>query len=59
MALSIGVFFGIITMLSWGIGDFFVARAVRKSRIFQTFFWSQTVSLVITLLIFPGYHLWI
>jgi drug/metabolite transporter (DMT)-like permease len=51
MTLSIGVFFGIVTMLSWGVGDFFVARAVRKSRIFLTFFWSQIVSLLFTLLI--------
>ena len=52
MALSIGILFGIIAMLSWGITDFFAAKSVRKSSVFKTYFWIQAVALAIYSAIF-------
>ncbi len=44
MAISLGVLFGIITMLSWGISDFFAAKASRKAGVAKTAVWSQGIS---------------
>ncbi|MFH0868571.1 MAG: DMT family transporter [Candidatus Woesearchaeota archaeon] len=52
MALSLGILFGIIAMIGWGVADFFAAKAVRKSSVFKTYFWIQAIGLVIYLLIF-------
>jgi len=52
MSISLGILFGIIAMFSWGIGDFFVAKAVRNVGVFRTFFWSTVLGLVPFLIIF-------
>src|SRR3989338_2309069 len=52
MALSLGILFGIIAMLSWGVADFFAAKSVRKSGVFKTYFWIQAISLAVYSLIF-------
>ena len=44
MAISLGIIFGIITMLSWGISDFFAAKASRKAGVAKTAVWSQLIS---------------
>lgn len=52
MALSLGILFGIIAMLSWGVADFFAAKSVRKSSVFKTYFWIQAIGLAVYSLIF-------
>ena len=44
MAISLGILFGILTMLSWGISDFFAAKASRKAGVAKTAVWSQIIS---------------
>lgn len=44
MALSLGILFGIMTMFSWGISDFFAAKASRKAGVAKTAVWSQIIS---------------
>lgn len=44
MAISLGILFGIMTMLSWGISDFFAAKASRKAGVMKTAVWSQIIS---------------
>ena len=39
-------------MLSWGIADFFVVKAVRKTEVLKTFIWSQIVGVILFLIIF-------
>ncbi len=46
MSISLGILFGIIAMIGWGLSDFFVAKIVKKTSIFKTFFWSQAISLI-------------
>jgi len=46
MTISLGILFGIIAMLGWGIADFFIAKAVRKTSVIKTFFWSQIIGLL-------------
>jgi len=46
MAISLGILFGIIAMLGWGIADFFIAKAVRKTSVIKTFLWSQIIGLL-------------
>jgi len=46
MAISLGILFGIITMLSWGVADFFVAKSVRQTSVAKTFLWSQMIGLI-------------
>ena len=52
MSISIGIIFGIIAMLSWGFGDFLIAKAVRSAGVFRTFFWSIVLGLAPILIIF-------
>ena len=52
MALSLGILFGIITMLSWGFSDFFAAKASRKVGVAKTVLWSQTIGIIAFLTIF-------
>ena len=52
MALTLGILFGIIAMLSWGVGDFFAAKSVRKTSVFKTYFWIQLIALIIYFVIF-------
>lgn len=52
MNIPIGVLFGIIAMLGWGIADFFVVLAVRKTSVLRTLIWSQIVGLILFFLIF-------
>ncbi len=53
MAISLGILFGIIAMISWGVADFFVAKAVRKGSVFKILLWVQIVIVVSFLLISP------
>ncbi len=50
MDISLGILFGIVAMLGWGIADFFAAKAVRKISVFKTFFWIEIATLI-TLLV--------
>ncbi len=52
MDISLGIIFGIIAAIGWGTADFFVARAVRKTTIFKTFFWSQMIGVAFFIIIF-------
>jgi len=52
MAISLGILFGIIAMFSWGVGDFFVAKAVRSAGVFRTFFWVSVIGLAPIFIIF-------
>ena len=52
MAISLGILFGIIAMIGWGIADFFAAKSVRKSGVFKTFIWTQIIGLILFLVIF-------
>jgi drug/metabolite transporter (DMT)-like permease len=52
MAITLGILFGIIAMLSWGIADFFAAKAVRKTSVFKVYFWIQAVNLAALMVIF-------
>lgn len=47
MDVSAGVLFGLVSMLSWGIADFFAARAIRRTGVFKTLVWGQTVGLLV------------
>ncbi len=52
MAVTLGILFGIVAMIGWGVADFFVAKAVRKANVLKTFVWSQIIGLVLFLIIF-------
>ena len=52
MTLNFGILFGIITMLSWGISDFFAAKASRKIGAIKTVIWSQIIGVAVFALIF-------
>ncbi|MEM2889963.1 MAG: DMT family transporter [Candidatus Hadarchaeum sp.] len=47
MNISSGVLFGLVAMLSWGVADFFAARAIRQAGVFRTLVWGQTVGLLV------------
>ncbi|MGC8816377.1 MAG: EamA family transporter [Candidatus Hadarchaeum sp.] len=53
MNISAGVPFGLVAMLSWGIADFFAARAIRNVGVFKTLVWGQTIGLLV--LIFTSF----
>jgi uncharacterized membrane protein len=55
MALTLGILFGIIAMLGWGVADFFVAKAVRKTNVLKAFVWNQIVGLTLIFLVFLFY----
>ena len=50
MAITLGILFGIIAMISWGTSDFFAAQIVRKIEVLRTFCWIEIVTLT-TLLV--------
>lgn len=52
MSLSLGIIFGLITLVCWGAADFFAAKAVRKADLFETLLWSQIISFICFLLLF-------
>ena len=52
MSISLGIIFGIIAMLCWATSDIIAAKAVRKTSVFKTFFWSQIVCTTLFILIF-------
>lgn len=43
MAITLGILFGIIAMISWGFSDFFAASAARKTSVIKTLIWSQII----------------
>jgi drug/metabolite transporter (DMT)-like permease len=49
MAISLGILFGIIAMIGWGVSDFFIAKSVKKSNVIRVFIWSQLLGLIILL----------
>ena len=55
MEISLGIIFGIVAMIGWGVADFFVAKAVRKTSVFKTFFWSQIIGLVLFIIVFSSF----
>lgn len=52
MDISSGIFFGIVSMLSWGASDFFVAKSSRGTDPFRALLWSQVIALPILLSVF-------
>jgi drug/metabolite transporter (DMT)-like permease len=40
------IFFGLLAMIAWGVADYFAAISSRKIGSFQTFFWTQVISLI-------------
>jgi len=52
VTISLGIIFGIIAMAGWGMSDFFVAQAVRKTTVFKTFVWSQIIGIILFALVF-------
>lgn len=52
MNISLGILFGLISMISWGVSDFFVTKSVRGCIAIKALFWSQIVALIIMLPIF-------
>jgi len=52
MNISLGILFGLISMISWGMSDFFVTKSARGCATIRAFFWSQIVALIIMLPIF-------
>jgi len=53
MSISLGILFGIVAMLSWGVSDFLAAKAARKTSVLSTLFWSQIAGILMLLLIYP------
>ncbi|MDO8740339.1 MAG: DMT family transporter [Candidatus Woesearchaeota archaeon] len=52
MSIPLGIIFGIIAMIGWGVADFFAAKAVRKTGVLKTFLWSQIIGLILFFIIF-------
>lgn len=50
--LTLGVLFGIVAMLSWGIADFLAASAARKTSVIKALLWSQIAGTLILILAF-------
>lgn len=47
MNISLGILFGLVSMISWGVSDFFVTKSARGCATIRAFFWSQIVALTI------------
>jgi drug/metabolite transporter (DMT)-like permease len=54
--IEVGVIFGIIAMLAWGVSDFLAARSVRKESVFSVFFWSQMASTLFLFILFKKFN---
>jgi len=54
--IEIGVIFGIIAMLAWGVSDFLAARSVKKESVFSVFFWSQIASTLLLIVLFKKFN---
>lgn len=52
MALTLGIIFGLLAMLGWGIADFFAKKAVNKVGPYRTFFYSHSISFILVLIYF-------
>ncbi len=52
MALSIGILFGILAMVSWGVSDFLAAKAARKTSVIKALIWSQIAGTLILIMVF-------
>jgi len=52
MAILIGIIFGIVALIAWGISDFFAAHSTRNTNATKTFFWSQATSLALLTITF-------
>ncbi|MCD6414894.1 MAG: DMT family transporter [Candidatus Diapherotrites archaeon] len=49
MGFSIGVFYGVIALLGWGISDFIARKAIEKEKYYKVFFLSQIAGVSILL----------
>ncbi len=47
------IFFALITLIGWGVGDVFVTLASRRHGNIPTIFWGQVVSIILTSLYIP------
>lgn len=56
MDITFGIFFGLVSMLSWGASDFFIAKSVRGSGVLRAFLWAQIVSVTLLFSIFLYYY---
>jgi len=52
MDVSLGILFGTVAMISWGVSDFCVSKSARGCDPIRAFFWSQLVALAIMSVIF-------
>ena len=46
--LTLGIFFGIISLFSWGVGDYIIALVVRRIGNIASSFWTHLFSLAVT-----------
>jgi len=56
MDITFGIFFGLVSMLSWGASDFFIAKSVRGSGVLRAFLWAQIASVTLLFSIFLYYY---
>jgi len=54
MDITAGIFFGLVSMLSWGASDFFIAKSVRGSSVLRSFIWAQAISVILLFLAFSN-----
>lgn len=52
MDLTLGILFGIVSMLSWGASDFFIAKSVRGGGVLRAFLWAQAISVMLLFFVF-------
>lgn len=56
MDITLGIFFGAVAMMSWGMSDFFIAKSVRGSGVLRSFLWAQATSVILLIFIFIRYY---
>ncbi|MCD6367952.1 MAG: DMT family transporter [Candidatus Aenigmarchaeota archaeon] len=57
MEISLGILFGLMAMIGWGLADFFAKKTVEKIGDFKTLLWTQIIGLaVLTAFYFPFGH---
>ncbi len=48
----VGIFFGIVAFVAWGLSDFCATYSARNASATKTFFWSQFVALILYIIFF-------
>lgn len=52
MALTLGIIFGLLAMLGWGLSDFLSKNAVNRIGAYKTFFYFYSTGAIITIILF-------